>query len=46
MQRQEILNTRYGEMIDMITCLAIYNGRAEEKPEKKHYKFEEIIEWR
>lgn len=46
MSKQEILVTRYGEMIDMISCLAIYNGRAEEKLPKKRYKFEEIIEWR
>lgn len=46
MARQEILVTRYGEMIDMLLCLAIYNGRAKEKKEKPHYKFEEIIEWR
>lgn len=46
MTKQEILNTRYGEMEDMITCFAIYNGRVEEKPPKKVYKFEEIIMWR
>lgn len=26
MSRAEILATRYGEMLDMIACLAIYNG--------------------
>ena len=26
MGRQEIMNTRYGEMLDMIACLSIYNG--------------------
>jgi hypothetical protein len=31
MQRQEILSTRYGEFVDMISCLAVYNGTAKEK---------------
>lgn len=31
MQRQEILTTRYGEMLDLISCLSVYNGQAEEK---------------
>lgn len=26
MTRREILSTTYGEMLDMISCLAIYNG--------------------
>lgn len=26
MTRREILCTTYGEMLDMISCLAIYNG--------------------
>lgn len=26
MQKQEILNTRYSEMLDMVSCLAIFNG--------------------
>ena len=34
MQKQEILNTRYSEMLDMVSCLAIYNG-AEPKKRKK-----------
>ena len=46
MTRQEIMATRYGEMVDLILCLAIYNGQVKEKPYRKHYKFEEIIEWR
>lgn len=28
MGRQEILHTRYGEMLDMISCLSIYEGSA------------------
>ena len=34
MQKQEILNTKYAEMLDMISCLAIYNG-AEPQRKKK-----------
>lgn len=30
MDRQEVMSTRYGEMLDMIACLSIYNGGAEE----------------
>ena len=33
MQKQEILNTRYSEMLDMVSCLAIYNGA---DPKKKN----------
>ncbi len=28
MDRREILITRYGEMMDMIACLSIYEGSA------------------
>lgn len=40
--------TRFGEMIDMISCLAVYNGTAKLKKKKTRMKipFEEIIEWR
>ena len=31
MTRQETLVTKYGEMNDLIACLAIYNGNAKEK---------------
>lgn len=27
--------TRYGEMLDMMNCMAIYNGGAEQKTKKK-----------
>lgn len=46
MSRREVLCTRVGEMLDMITCLAIYNGTAEEKPPKRKLSFEEAITWR
>ena len=41
MTRQETLNTLYGEMLDLISCLAVYNGTAVPKPEK--LSFEEAI---
>ena len=34
MSAQEVMDTTYGEMLDMISCLSIYNGGAEEKPPK------------
>lgn len=34
MGRQEILDTLYGEMMDMITCLSIYEGTAVPKKER------------
>lgn len=44
MSRQEIMHTRYGEMLDMISCLAIYNGTAREKAKKM--SMEEILKLR
>lgn len=41
MSRQETLITKYGEMNDLISCLAIYNGVAEEK--KKIRSFEDAM---
>ena len=43
MDRQEILITRYGEMLDMITCIAIYNGSLVPKEEKKKLTYDEIM---
>lgn len=45
MGRQEIMVTRYGEMLDMIACLAIYNG-ATPKKKQKHWTFEEAMKVR
>ena len=45
MGRQEILSTRYGEMLDMIACLAIQNG-AKPKRKRKRLRYEEAIELR
>lgn len=44
MTRTEILHTRYGEMLDMIACLAIYQGAAREK--RKKLTMEQILELR
>lgn len=43
MTRREILATRYGEMLDLISCLAIYNG-AEPAPHNKKLSFLETLE--
>ena len=32
MDRETVLNTRFGEMLDYIACLAIYNGAEPAKP--------------
>ena len=37
--------TRYGEMLDMIACLAIYHG-AKPKGKKKHWTFDEAMKVR
>ena len=42
MTKQEIMATTYGEMSDMISCFAIYNG-AEPKKVKKVYTFDEAL---
>ena len=35
MDREETLATRYGEMLDMIACMAIENGASPKKKTKK-----------
>ena len=45
MRRQEIMCTRYGEMLDMIACLAIYNG-AKAKKKQKHWTFDAAMKVR
>lgn len=37
--------TRYGEMLDMIACLAIYNG-AKPKEKQKTWTFDEAMKVR
>lgn len=45
MSRREIMETLFGEMLDLISCEAIYNGNAEEKM-KKVWTYEEAISLR
>lgn len=35
MNRQEVMLTKVGEMLDMISCLSVYNGSAEIKENNK-----------
>lgn len=42
MSKQEIMVTKYGEMADMISCFAIYNGSKPKKKPKK-WTFDEAI---
>lgn len=42
MTKQEIMVTKVGEIKDMISCLAIYNGAAE--PKQKALSFMEQME--
>lgn len=44
MSKQEIVVTPFGEMMDMISCLAIYNGTA--KPKKRKLTYLEAIKLR
>lgn len=46
MSRCEILNTRWGEMMDLINCLAIFNGVAKEKKKKRKLTYDEAIRLR
>ena len=46
MSRQEIMNTRYGEMLDMIACLSIYNGGAEPKLKSRVMNYDDAINLR
>lgn len=43
MTRQEVMLTRYGEMLDMIDCLSIYNGVAEVKCKPVILSYDEAI---
>ena len=43
MDRQEVMSARYGEMLDMIACLSIYIGGAEEVDKKS---FDEVFAMR
>ena len=43
MSASEVMSTRYGDMLDMIACLAIYNGA---KPKAEKLSFEEAMKLR
>ena len=43
MERQAVLNSRFGEFEDLIACLSIYNGAAEQVKKKKPQTFDEIM---
>lgn len=40
MSRQEIIVTAYSEMVDMITCLSVYNGTMSPKQTQKIFDFD------
>ena len=46
MTRQEIIITPIGEMQDMISCLAIYEGMARPKKKSRKWTYEEAINLR
>ena len=43
MGRQDVINYRFGEFQDLMSCLAIYNGTAEQETTKKPQTFDEIM---
>lgn len=43
MNRQEVLNCPYGEMMDLISCLSVYNGNAEVVEKKKPKTFDDVM---
>lgn len=44
MSRRETLTTPYGEMLDMIACMAIANGAAEPTDKTTLTRLEDILE--
>ena len=42
MSRREVMATRWGEMMDLVACMAIWNG-AKPKRKKKVLSFEDIF---
>lgn len=46
MSRRETLATRYGELVDLIACLSVYNGTAKLKKERPRLTFAQIMELR
>lgn len=46
MGKREILITKYGEMMDMIACLAIFNGSAKPKKRKPKLSYMQVMQLR
>lgn len=46
MDKAEIMDTKVGEMLDMISCMTIYNGAARQKPKRRHMSYDEAINLR
>ena len=46
MSRDDILDTKYGEMIDLINCHAIYSGTVNQKKAKKKISVMEALSYR
>ena len=44
MSTQEIMITTYGEMVDMISCISIYEGGA--KPKRPNMRYEDVMKMR
>lgn len=46
MSRDDILDTKYGEMIDLINCHAIYSGAVNQVKKKKVLSVMEALAYR
>lgn len=44
MSRRETLTTTYGEMLDMIACMAVSNGSAEPLDKNTLERLEDVLE--
>lgn len=43
MSREETLNTRVGEMMDLLACRSISKGADPKKKKKKNMTFDEVL---
>lgn len=47
MTRQEVLSTSYGEMQDLLSCLSVYQGTAEQVDDyREAIPMEQVLEMR
>jgi len=46
MSRQEVLSTPYGEMRDLLSCLSVYQGTAEQAEKPEAIPMEKVLEMR